>query len=228
MSPAALSARTYARYAVPVTVLTALLYAPLLYLAWSAKLPATLGEGKAAIRLAWAMLGISLLPMFVLVGGIAPAVRSLASGRPASQVRALVDGVRGVVSAALPCALAITAALIGTLALVVPGLVLLMLFALVGASDASGAARLADAAALARSRPTALAIAGVLVVTVAVHAAALWFVQRGLAVPIPRKPTPEQLGELRTLLRTSVLASAAIAPFAAVALAAIHARAVRS
>ncbi|HVK85318.1 MAG TPA: hypothetical protein VM513_14470 [Kofleriaceae bacterium] len=224
MSPAALSARTYVRYAVPLTVLTALAFAPLLYLAWRAKLPATISEGKSAVRLAWGLLAASLLPMLVLVGGVAPAVRSVATGQPASQLRAFGDGVRGLVAAMVPCALAFMAALLGMLALVVPGLVLLVLFALVGASSGAGAGRLAEAAAVARGRRTALAIAGVLLATLVLHAAAVWFVQRGLAVPLPKKPTPAQLGELRTLVRTSVIASAVIAPFAAIALAAIHAR----
>ena len=151
MSPAALSARTYVRYAVPLTVLTALAFAPLLYLAWRAKLPATISEGKSAVRLAWGLLAASLLPMLVLVGGVAPAVRSVATGQPASQLRAFGDGVRGLVAAMVPCALAFMAALLGMLALVVPGLVLLVLFALVGASSGAGAGRLAEAAAVARA-----------------------------------------------------------------------------
>jgi hypothetical protein len=152
-------------------------------------------------------------------------VRALAAGTPASQVRALRDGVRGLVGAAAPGVLAAIAALIGGLALVVPGLALLVLFGLVGASERTGAERLADAAEVARTPGTALAIGGVLVATVAVHAAIVWFVQRGLAVPLPRKPTPQQLAALRSLLRASAMSIAVLAPVPAVALAAIYARA---
>ncbi|MDX2092215.1 MAG: hypothetical protein SFX73_30395 [Kofleriaceae bacterium] len=222
MSVTRLSVRTCVRYVVPLMVLSALVFAPLLYLAWRAKLPTTVPEGKSMIRLAWALLGASLVPLLVLVGGVAPMVRAMAEGRPTSQARALGDGMRGLVRAVVPALLAMTAVVIGGLAFVVPGLALLVLFAMTGASTHAGAARLTDVAERARDRRTALVVAGTLMATFVVHAAAVWITQRGLAVPVPSKPRPEQLAQLIKLLRVAAITIALVAPITAVVLAAIY------
>jgi hypothetical protein len=220
VSVTALSVRTYVRYVVPLTALSALVFAPLLFFAWRAKLPVSAPEGKALLRLSWMLVGASLLPLLVLVGGVAPAVRSIAAGRPASQLRALWDGVRGSVRTAVPALLAIVAVLIGGLAFAVPGVVLLVLFAMTGASTRAGAARLADAAALARSRRTALVLAGTLAATLLVHAAAVFLTQRGIV--LPPKPQPEHFAPLIWIVRVAATAIALVAPISAVVVAAVY------
>ena len=218
--------KTYLRYLVVVTVLSALVFAPLLYLAFKLRVPADLAHAKGVVRTAWLLVGFSLAPLLVLVGGVTPAVRSIADGRPLSQLRALWAGVGGLVRAALPCAVVVLATVIGSLALALPGLAALALLALAGATadgDGDLAARLH--AAVAAAKPRIVLVVVVLVATVAVLVGATYMLQRGLPIPLPKPPKPEHFVQFPLFARTSITGIALFAPLPAVALAAIAARA---
>lgn len=222
----ALLLRTYLRYVVVVTVLAAVVFAPLLYLGWKLRVPADLAQAKGVVRTAWMLVGLAFAPLLVLVGGVTPAVRSVADGRPLSQLGALRAGITGLVRAAVPCAAVLLATMIGSLALVVPGLAALALLALAGATaDVEGdlAARLA--AAVAAARPRILAVGALLLGTIAMFLGATYALQRGLPIPLPKAPTPEQLASFQAFARHSIAVVALIAPLPAIALAAIAARA---
>lgn len=224
VSLASLSARTFVRYLVPLVVLSALAFAPLLLIAFRVKTPVNLVGAKVALRTAWIVASLGILPLLVLVGAFAPAVRALTRGERPSQLRILRDGAVGLVRAIVPCLAAITAVAIGGLALAVPGAVLLVLLALTGASTEPGTpARMLDSVARARSHLVAVILT--LVIWLAVCALAIYLVQRGLKLPLPKKPAPAQLADLRQLVRTATAIVAITAPIPAVVLAAIHTRA---
>jgi hypothetical protein len=218
--------RTYLRYLVVVTVLAAIVFAPLLYLAFKLRVPNDLAHAKGVVRTAWLLVGFSLAPLLVLVGGVTPAVRSLADGRPLSQLGALWAGVGGLVRAALPCAVVVLAVIIGSLALALPGLAALALLALAGATadtDGDLAARLH--AAVAAARPRIVLVIVVLVVTAALFVGATYVLHRGLPIPLPKPPKPEHFIQFPLMARYSITGIALAAPLPAIALAAIAARA---
>ena len=218
-----LSARTYVRYLVPLTVLSLIAFAPLLVLAQGIKVPLNGKQVALVLRYTWAFAGFSLIPLFLLVAGVAPAVRGIVSGKPRSQLTVLGAGLVGLARAVVPILLAVAAFAIGGLAVVVPGLILVVLLALTGASTEDGApARLTDSIAIARTK--FLPIAGVIVVTLAVQALAIFLLSRQL-IPLPKPPPPAQLAAFRDLLRVCVVGIALAAPIPAVVLATIHARA---
>lgn len=218
--------RTYVRYAFVTTVLAAIVFAPLLYLAFKLKVPADVAQAKGVVRTAWLLVGLSLAPLLVLVGGVTPAVRSVADGRPLSQLGALRAGVAGLARAALPCAVVLLATVIGSLALVLPGLAALALLALAGATADGGgdlAARLHAAVSLARPRIVSVIIT--LVVTAAAFVGATYALSRGLPIPLPKAATPEHFAAFQLFVRYAITAIALFAPLSALALAAIAARA---
>jgi len=218
-----LSVRTYVRYLVPLTMLSVIAFSPLVLIALRVPVPGNAKQAQIALNYAWVLAGCSVIPLFLLVGGVAPAVRGIADGAPRSQLAVLGAGLVGLARTAVPCLLTVAAIAIGGLACVVPGLVLLVLLALTGASVEDGApARLTDSIAIARTR--VLPIIGVIVVMLAVQATAIFVLSRPL-VPLPKKPPPEHLAAFRQLVRITVAGIALAAPIAAVALAAIHARA---
>jgi len=215
--------RSYLRYLVPLTALSVLAFLPLIFVALRVPAPANAKQAQIALNYAWVLGACSLVPLFLLVGGVAPAVRGIAGGAPRSQLGVLLAGLGGLARAAIPTLLAVAAIAIGGLACVIPGLVLLVLLALTGASGEDGApARLTDSIAIARTR--LMPIIGVLACVLAVQAIAIFVLSRPL-VPLPKKPPPEQLAAFRQLVRLTVAGIALAAPIAAVALAAIHARA---
>jgi hypothetical protein len=81
----------------------------------------------------WGLLPIAWLGQLVLIGGAAAILRA----RP-SQLRAFTAGLAQLVRAILPCLAAAAAIATASLALVLPGLVLLALLSLTGASTARG------------------------------------------------------------------------------------------
>lgn len=217
--------RTYVRYLVPLTVLSLIAFAPLLLLALRVPVPANSKQAGIVLRWAWAFAGCSLIPLFLLVGGVAPAVRGMIGGAPRSQLAVLGSGLAGLVRSVVPTLLAVAGIVIGGLAVVVPGLILLVLLALTNASIEDGApARLSDSIAIARTK--VLPIVGVIVATLAVQAVAIFVLSRQI-VPLPKPPRPEHLEAFRQLVRGCVAGIALAAPIPAVMLAAIHARARR-
>lgn len=222
MSVAQLSVRTYVRYLVPLTVISVIAFAPLILFALTVPAPKNAKQAEFVMRYAWAFAGVSVIPLLVLVGGVAPAVRGIAGNAPRSQLAVLGAGLLGLARALIPCLLAIAAVAIGGLACVVPGLILLVLLALTGASAEDGApARLTDSIAIARTKY--LPIIAVIVCVLAAQAIAI-IVLRAPLVPVGKTPKPEHLAAFRMLVRVTVAGIALAAPIAAVVLAAIHAR----
>lgn len=226
MSIGSLTLRAYLRYAAPLLVLAAVALVPTLAFALRQPVPAD-GDGvRALLRLAWILAATAWIPQLVLVAGAAPLVRALVAGQPLSQRRALADGVAALVRALVPCAIAIAAIVLGLVALVVPGLLLLALLALTGASDRLGVpppAALADSAAVVRAQwrtvvpIVALMIAGDLaVVAIAQGQLALF--------DVAAKPAPIVLAHARDCVRAVAAVLVLGSPLAACALAASYAR----
>jgi len=153
MDSLGLAARTFARYLVPLAIVTVVVLAPVVGLALRVRPPADLAGAQRMLRLAWILAGSAWAFQLVLVGAAAPLARALAAGAPVSQLRALGLALAGIVRGALPCLAAIGAVLVGGLALVVPGVALLVLFSVTGASRERGMpAPLVDSAAVVRAQ----------------------------------------------------------------------------
>jgi hypothetical protein len=213
--------RTWLRYVVPLTLLSAIAVSPALVLALRARPSLDPAGARAALTLGWEMIALAAFGQLVLVGGAAAITRA----RPSpSQVGALGGGLVQLARAIVPCLAAVAAVAVGGLALVVPGLVLLVLLALTGASPARGVpAALADSITAARAQlpATALAVFAMLAIDVAIGVAA----QRAFVVPLPRQPAPAQLAQLRLFVRVIALALVLISPLPATVLATIRTRA---
>lgn len=220
MSLTSLLARTYLRYAVVVTLLSLVAFAPLLWLAMKLPIPADLAGAKGVVRTAWLLVGLGLVPLLVLVGGVTPAVRSIVRGTPASQLAAFGAGLAGLVRAVIPCAVAMIAVLVGGLALVVPGLLLLVLLSLTGAMAGPGRsvpAPLIDSVAAARARMPAVTV--ILLCSIAAALGGVFLLSRGLPIPLPKQPTIEMFANFRLFARWAVAGVALGAPIPAIALA---------
>ncbi len=224
----ALTLRTWVRYLVPLTLLAVLACAPLLYIALTAQAPADFSRGRSQLRLTWGLAGCALAFQLLLVAGVAPAVRSVASGAPLSQLRVLLAGLRGLVRGALPWAVAIASVLLGGLALVVPGLLLVCLVSLTGASDqlrTSPQAAIADSMQVVRTQLPRIAL---LVLAIVVIDLAIAYVVQTMYVPvIARKASAAKLLPIRTFLRITTLAIVAFSALPACALAAVYSHAKR-
>lgn len=220
-----LLARTYLRYLVPVTVLSVIAFLPLIVLALRVPVPGDANQVNGVVRTAWLLGGLSMIPLLILVGGVAPAVRSIASGAPASQLAALRGGAASLGRAVVPVGFAVLAIVIGSLALLIPGLVLFVLLSLTGATDGPDrdlAARFAASVEAVRAR--LLAVALVLAGTVIMSIAVLYLLQRGLPMPVPKAPKPELLATYRLFARYAIAGLALAAPLPAIALAALAIR----
>ena len=147
--------------------------------------------------LGWELIAIGWLGQLVLVGGAA----AITGARPSqiSQLGAFGRGLVQLARAIVPCLAAAAAIAIGGLALVVPGLVLLVLLALTGASRARGVpASLADSIAVVRARSCRPSRSPSPPCSRSTSRSAS-VAQRALVVPLPRQPAPAQLAQLRQL-----------------------------
>jgi hypothetical protein len=210
--------RTWLRYLVPLTVLSAIALAPIVAIAMRARAPVNLATAKAVTALGWELIAVAVFCQLVLVGGAAVIVRE----QP-SQAGALGRGVVQLVRAIVPCAAAAAAIAMGCLALVVPGLVLLVLLAMTGASRARGVpAALIDSIAVARAQlpVVAIAVAGMVVLDGAIGAIA----HRALIPPLVRQPAPAQLAQIRQFVHAVAIALVVVSPLPALVLARIYER----
>lgn len=212
---------SWLRYIVPLTLLSAIALAPVIVIALRVGAPVDPAGANAAVITGWGMLAIAALGQLVLVGGAAAVTRAQPS--QLSQLGAFRGGFVGLVRAIVPCVAAAVAIAIGSLALVVPGLALLVLLALTGASRERGLpAPLVDSIAVARTqlRTVALTVAAMLALDAAIGLAAY----RGFVVPLPRQPTPAQLAAIRHFGRAIALALVVVSPLPATVLATIRIR----
>jgi len=215
--------RTYLRYLVPLTLLSALVMSPWVNAALTSDMPKTAEQARALIALAWKCGATAWIAQLLLVAAAAPAARSLVAGPALSQSRALVRGVAAMLRALVPVALAVAAIAIGALALVLPALALLVLLSLTGASpDGAPSQRLRDSIASVRTR--VVPVAAVVLAMVAFDVALVLLAKRFTTTPLPKKPTPAELATYRHLLDIVVIGIVIASPIAASALAALRAQ----
>ena len=220
----ALALRTLVRYLAPIAVLTAIVGAPLLWITFHIPVPTEAAQARSLLRFSWAIAGSAWIAQLTLVGGVAPLVRAVAAGAPLSQLRALGHGIAGLVRMLLPCLLAVAAIAIGSVALVLPGLALLALLSLTGAStERSLPAPLLDSLAVVRANLKL--VVAVVVGMVVLDLAIVGITQLILTAPLAKKPTPQQLGAYLELARITTLGIVAVTPLVACTLAAIRVRA---
>jgi hypothetical protein len=220
-----LALRAWLRYLVPLTVLSVIAFLPLLWLASRTGLAADLPKARAQVRLGWVLAAVAWASQLWLVAGAAPAVRGLVRGQPLSQLRAFTEGVRGLARGFVPCLIAVLAVALGGIALVVPGVLLLVLLALTGASERLGEpppAPLVDSVAVVRDSlgRVALIVVAIIVINLAIALA----LQLQLVPHITRKVAAAKLAPIRSFVRMVPLVLAVVAPLAACALAATYAR----
>jgi hypothetical protein len=129
----AAAARLYLRYALPLTALSAIACAPVILVALRTPTPLDRAGINAIIARGWLMLALGWLCQLALVGAATPIAR-----HPLPQLPAFTAGLARLVRAIIPCLAAAVAILLGSLALVVPGVLLLGLLVFTGASDARG------------------------------------------------------------------------------------------
>jgi hypothetical protein len=217
-----LALRSLVRYLVPLALATAIVCAPLLLVAFRAPPPRDLATANAALRTGFAIAGVAWMAQLALVAAAAPLVRAVATSAPLSQLRAVVAAVSNLVRMIVPCAAAIACVVVGCLALVIPGLVLLVLVATTGASTERGMpAPLVTGADVVRAhwRTFAAIVAAMLVVDVAIAVVA-W----KLIVPATPAKTPQAWAAYGAIARTVALGVLATAPVFSMLLAAARVR----
>jgi hypothetical protein len=175
---------------------------------------------RAQLRVIWILAGVAMVVQLVLAGSAS----ALAPPAPTTFVRSLALAGAGFLRAVVPCLIALAAIVLGCVALVVPGLVLVGLLAFTGASAAAhpGATpseSLAASVATARAnwRDAAVVVAAIVAADVAVA-----FVVQLVLV---HAGAPKlQLDQARDATRVAVLAFAIASPIAGYALAAVYKR----
>ncbi len=206
--------RTYARYGAPLTLVSVIAFLPL-YLLVRRVGPGSAANVKTVLELAWLVAGSAWIVQLAVVGAAAPLV-----GTRRSQWQALRAAGRGLVRAALPCVAVAGTVLVGGMALVVPALVLLVVLALTGASQAAGMpAPLEESVRVARRAPWRLAaiVAAMLLANVAIALIAL-------RVPHARPKKPVDFATYRRVLPLIVAGIAVVTPVFACLLASFHRR----
>ncbi len=228
MAIMSLTFRAWLRYVVPFSVLAVIALAPIAYVAVKAGAPTDVLRARADVRLGWILVALGIALQLWLVAAVAPAVRGLAAGAPLSQWRALSSGIAGLVRGVVPWATAILAVLLGGVALVVPGLVLIVLVSLTGASEQLGhplPAPIADSVAVVRTQLPRIAIlvGAVIVLQLAVALGA----QLAFVPLVGKKIAVAKLAPIRTFVRISAAGVLVLAPIVATALAAAYSHAKR-
>lgn len=223
-----LTARAWLRYLVPLTLLSIIALAPIVYVAWKTGAPRDIVTARAQMRLGWMFAGVTWACQLWLVAGVMPAVHSIADREPLSQLRVLWVGLARLVKAAVPCAIAVIAIVFGGLALVVPGALLLVLLAPTGASPLLGngpAAPLVDTIEAVRKNLKMIAI--LIGAIIAIDLAIVLASQTALLPTVSKKVAPSKLLPIRTYVRVVAIALVAFSPLAACALAATRSDAER-
>jgi len=215
-----LALRAWLRYLVPLTLLACIACLPLLWIATRFPPPPDVQHARIEMRVTWALAATAWIWQLWLVAGAAPAVQSLADGAPLSQVRALTRGLRQMATKFLPVLITIFAIVLGSVALVVPGVLLLVLLSTTGATASHAEAIEVGRANMKRLAITVAAIVvGALVIALAC--------QLAIVPSIAKKAPVSKLVPIRTFTRVLALALTAYAPIAATAIAAVTARRAR-
>ena len=207
----------WVRYLVPLTILSAIALSPVLGIALLAKTPIDLGGADTERLLGWGFVALAWPCQLLLVGGAAAIARARPSRRGALRI-----GIRALGRAIVPSAAAIAAVCIGGLALALPGLALLGLTTLAGASEARGAAAVADSIETARRHLVAVALAAAALLVF--DLGAVWIAKLALLEPLSKPLRPAQLAALPRCLQMIALVFVVGAPLPASALALIRVR----
>lgn len=216
-SLAATALRTWLRYLVPLTVLSAVALSPLVILGLQVSVPRNAAEARTALTLGWAIVGVAWLGQLVLVGGAAAT-----TGPRRSQLGALGAGLLRLLGAILPCLAAAAAVTLASLAFVVPGVVLFVLLALTGASPARGVpGALRDSLAVARAHLPAVIV--IVIGMLALDAAIGLGAHHAFAMSFGKPPAPLPAG--RNFVRAIVAGLVVLSPLPAMLLATVRRRA---
>lgn len=212
-----LALRAWLRYLVPLTLLALVACLPVLWIATRFPPPPDVQHARIEMRVTWALAATAWIWQLWLVAGVAPAVQSLAAGQPLSQLRALTSGLRALATKLVPIVITVFAIVLGTAALVVPGVLLLVLLSTTGATASHAEAVTVSRANMKRLAITvAIVIAGALLIALAC--------QLAIVPTIAKKAAASKLVPIRTFTRVLALALTAYAPLAACAIAAVTAR----
>lgn len=223
MSIAAVTLRSWLRYIVPLTLLSAIAFGVVGVIAVRIGGAQDLVAARAQVRLGWVLVGVAWILQLVLVAGVAPAVRSVASRDRMSQWSAFRSGLAAMVRGILPCLAAVIAIAIGSLALVIPGLLLLVALAMTGASERLGEplpVPLIDSATAARRGfvRVAVVVGLMLAIDVAIGGIAQLAIVHALKPPM----TTAALVATRTFVREIAVALIVLSPLPACALVAAY------
>ena len=188
------------RSAVPLVLLAVVAMAPVLLAARTVGLAPDPAHVRAQLALGWTLAATAWVFQLWLVAGAAALVRG----------GGFTSGMRALIRAIVPWALAVIAIGLGLVALAVPGLVLLVLLSHTGASTRLAEpppAPLADSVASARRRlrDTAIIVAALVLADLAVAVAAHWAWVRG----VPPKLAPDAA---RTFVHAIALGVSVLAP----------------
>ncbi len=217
-----LALKAWVRYVVPLTLLAVVALGPMVYIALITLPPADATAARALLRRGWILASTATLFQLLLVAAAAPLVRSIAAGQPLSQLRAAIAAVRSFVRGILPWLVATCAIVLGGIALVAPGLLVLVLVSMTGASPRLSVPRAAIVDSIEVSR-SAFARAALLVAAILIVNLAIAFVAQHVYVPaISKKVAAVRLAPLQTYVRMIVIALVAFAPLAACGLAALY------
>lgn len=212
--------RACLRYAPVLLVVCAIACAPAIGEALLQGRVTNAAVARSQVQLVWLVAGLAFAGQLLAVGAAAPLVRSLADEAPIALRDAPRVAFAGLAATVGPWLVAIAAIAIGFIALVVPGAILLALFATVGATPRAGDSvglTLATTAVETRARPRRVVatVAAVIVVDVALAIV----VRTAFMHAIPNKPTAAQLAAVHVGLQLLAAAIVVVTPIAACALA---------
>jgi hypothetical protein len=222
-----LALRAWLRYLVPLTLLAAVALAPLLYVALVTSPPANVEGARALVRRGWVLASCAVVFQLLLVAAAAPLVASVAAARPLSQLRSLLVAARSLLRGVMPWLVATFAIVLGGLALVVPGLLVLVLVSLTGASEHLDRPRDAVLDSIAIVRTAFARIALVVVLIVLADLAIAYVAQRMYVPMLAKKMAATKLVTMQAYVRAVAVGLVAISPLVACVLAAIRSNAER-
>jgi len=213
------------RYVVPLTLITAAVMIVFVLTGARIRPAVDLANARSQLHVGWLLAAFAWVFQLVLVAAAAPMVRAVAAGRELSQVAAFVAGVRNVLRAAVPIAIVLAAIVLGMVAVVVPGLLLLGLFSLTGASERLAdplPAALADSAAIVRAHAKEVAV--ILAIIIAADLAVAAISHLAILPTLEKKLTAAQLAPVSAFVRTIAYTLVAFSAVPCCLLAAFYAR----
>lgn len=220
-----LTLRTWIRYIVPLTVIAAVTMVVVAYTGMHARIAVDLASARVEMHLGWELAATAWIFQLVLVAGVAPAVRGLAAGTPLSQWSAFASGLRNVGRALVPVGVAIFAIVLGSVALVIPGLLLIGLLALTGASENLAEplpTALLDSVAVVRANAKQIALVVAIIIAADLAVAAIAHV--AILPALTQKPPVAAFTAVRTFVRLIAIALISLSALPACALAAVYVR----